>query len=147
MNRANERQHGGDHYSGEYQHWDLVIDTRMGYLEGCATKYLSRWRNKNGIEDLRKAQHYVEKLLECHDRVVRPVSITPDFREKVDICLQDFFKGKNIGLSEQGLIRQLALMSHNIGVLEYVISAIGCRIALAEEEQAGGPGAGYVDQG
>jgi hypothetical protein len=33
-------------------------------LDGNAVKYLSRWRHKNGIEDLKKARHYIDKLLE-----------------------------------------------------------------------------------
>jgi hypothetical protein len=61
---ANERQIGGDHYKTKYEHWDLVIKTGMGYLEGCATKYVSRWRKKGGVADLEKALHYVDKILE-----------------------------------------------------------------------------------
>ena len=61
---ANERQIGGDHYKTEYEHWDLVLATGMGYLEGCATKYVARWRKKGGVADLDKALHYVEKLQE-----------------------------------------------------------------------------------
>ena len=64
-NGGSVEQVGGDHYAAEYQHWDWVVDTRLGYLEGNATKYLARWWNKNGPEDLLKAQSYVEKLLEC----------------------------------------------------------------------------------
>lgn len=64
--RANEYQVGGDHYGGgDFQHWDLVVMTGMGYLEGTATKYLSRWRRKGGKADLEKALHYVRKLREC----------------------------------------------------------------------------------
>lgn len=58
---ANEYQIGGEHYQSEYQHWDLVCDTNMHYLLGCATKYISRWRKKNGIQDLRKSLHYLTK--------------------------------------------------------------------------------------
>jgi len=61
---ANERQIGGDHYKTKYEHWDLVLNTGMGYLEGCATKYVARWRKKGGLADLRKALHYVEKIQE-----------------------------------------------------------------------------------
>lgn len=68
---ANEIQHGGDHYkNSDFQHWDFVIATGQSYLIGCATKYVSRWRRKNGIEDLRKAQHYCQKASE-----VRPQKI------------------------------------------------------------------------
>lgn len=61
---VNEIQIGGGHYRGDYQHWDWVEDTGMGYLEGVGSKYICRWKSKNGIEDLRKSVHYVDKLLD-----------------------------------------------------------------------------------
>lgn len=64
MDDVNMKQIGGDHYKTEYQHWDFVADTWQHYLQGCATKYISRWTKKNGKEDLQKAVHYIEKLLE-----------------------------------------------------------------------------------
>jgi hypothetical protein len=63
---ANARQPGGDHYRRrDYQHWDFVVDTGMHYLLGCATKYVSRWQQKNGVQDLEKAIHYLDKATEC----------------------------------------------------------------------------------
>lgn len=56
-------QEGGDHYQAEYQHWDWVTDIGMGYLPGNATKYVARWRKKNGEQDLLKAITYVDKML------------------------------------------------------------------------------------
>lgn len=64
MATANEMQVGGQHYSGTYQHWDWVVDCRLGYLDGNASKYVARWRKKNGREDLEKALHYIEKKQE-----------------------------------------------------------------------------------
>lgn len=62
---ANEYQVGGDHYNNKpYQHWDFVIDTNQPYLIACATKYVSRWREKNGLKDLEKAKHYLEKAIQ-----------------------------------------------------------------------------------
>jgi hypothetical protein len=62
MSEANNRQVGGDHYkTGGLEHWDLFGPE---YLMGCATKYVSRWRKKNGVHDLEKALHYTEKLRE-----------------------------------------------------------------------------------
>ena len=61
---ANEYQIGGDHYRSEFQHWDWAIKTGQPYILGCATKYISRWRKKNGIQDLRKALHYLSKACE-----------------------------------------------------------------------------------
>jgi hypothetical protein len=62
---ANDRQVGGSHYQQQpYQHWDFVLKTNLPYMEAQIVKYLSRWRTKNGVEDLRKAQHFLEKLIE-----------------------------------------------------------------------------------
>ena len=63
---ANAKQVGGAHYRAELQHWDLIERYGIGYLEGCATKYLTRFEKKNGVQDLEKALHYAEKLLELH---------------------------------------------------------------------------------
>lgn len=64
---ANDRQVAGSHYRGDYQHWDFVNDTRMGYHAGNATKYIARHRKKHGTEDLKKALHYIEKLREMQE--------------------------------------------------------------------------------
>jgi len=62
---ANDRQFGGSHYRKmTIQHWDYIIANGIPYLEACAIKYISRWRDKGGIEDLRKSIHYIEKLIE-----------------------------------------------------------------------------------
>lgn len=62
---ANSRQEGGNHYK-QFKHetWDVILDWGLGYLDGNAVKYLSRWRHKNGLEDLKKARHYIDKLIE-----------------------------------------------------------------------------------
>lgn len=78
---ANTLQVGGDHYrrGGAFQHWDLVEEHGLGYLEGCATKYVTRWRGKNGRQDLEKARHYVVKLAEmARLRGRRPRGHVPD---------------------------------------------------------------------
>ena len=63
--RANEQQIGGAHYAIKaIQPWDFIIANNIGYLEGNIIKYISRWKDKGGIEDLKKAQHYLQKLIE-----------------------------------------------------------------------------------
>ena len=62
--KANDRQVGGEHYKLIYQHWDFVYDVRLPYHLACATKYVARWRDKNGTQDLEKAVHYVDKSKE-----------------------------------------------------------------------------------
>lgn len=61
---ANETQVGGTHYKAGFQHWDLVWVLGLNYFVGQATKYLSRWRLKNGLQDLKKALHFADKYLE-----------------------------------------------------------------------------------
>lgn len=62
---ANDTQVGGAHYRDKkIQTWDYITENHIPYLEGCVIKYVSRWRDKGGVEDLRKAQHYLEKLIE-----------------------------------------------------------------------------------
>ena len=62
---ANDKQHGGQHYKRmSIQHWDFVLANGVPYMEAQVIKYLCRWREKNGLEDLWKAQHFLEKLIE-----------------------------------------------------------------------------------
>lgn len=85
--RANDIQIGGDHYKkfgkdGE-QHWDRIIrlfpDSFEVYFVAAITKYVERYRHKNGIEDLKKARHYLDKLIEAETARAekRPVEL-PD---------------------------------------------------------------------
>lgn len=67
---ANDRQVGGQHYNKQkIQHWDYVLANNISYLEAQIIKYVSRWRDKNGIEDLEKARHFLEKLIEWENKV------------------------------------------------------------------------------
>ena len=62
---ANDIQHGGHHYKLKaIQPWDFIVANKIGFLEGNAIKYIVRWRDKGGIEDLKKAKHYIDKLIE-----------------------------------------------------------------------------------
>jgi hypothetical protein len=61
---ANAKQVGGAHYQKSIQPWDYIIANKLGYLEGNIIKYVSRWKDKGGVQDLKKAQHYLEKLIE-----------------------------------------------------------------------------------
>jgi hypothetical protein len=65
---ANDRQVGGDHYKNKnIQPWDYIVANDIGYLEGNIIKYISRWREKNGLADLAKAKHYLDKLIETEE--------------------------------------------------------------------------------
>lgn len=65
---ADSTQVGGNHYKKmSIQHWTFCLANNIPYMEGQIIKYVSRWRDKNGIEDLRKAQHYLAKLIEYEE--------------------------------------------------------------------------------
>ena len=48
------------HCGGDVQHWDMYAD--QPYLEGMATKYITRWRQKGGLQDLDKAISAIQKI-------------------------------------------------------------------------------------
>jgi hypothetical protein len=65
---ANEIQVAGTHYKSQtIQPWDYIISNEIPYMEGNVIKYVSRWRDKGGLDDLRKAQHYLQKLIEVEE--------------------------------------------------------------------------------
>jgi hypothetical protein len=66
MAEANEKQIGGNHYKqyGDLQPWDVITAWNLGYLDGTALKYIARWRDKGGLDDIRKAIHFLEKFIE-----------------------------------------------------------------------------------
>ena len=56
---VNNIQHGGTHYKDKaVQPWDYIVGNNLGYLEGNIVKYVSRWRDKGGIQDLQKARSW-----------------------------------------------------------------------------------------
>lgn len=57
-------QVGGDHYQSSIQPIDYIKANSLGFFEGNAIKYITRWRKKGGVEDLRKARHYIDMLIQ-----------------------------------------------------------------------------------
>jgi hypothetical protein len=62
---ALDTQVGGNHYSKlAIQPVEYCYANRIPFMEGCAIKYLTRWRDKGGIADLEKARHFIDMLIE-----------------------------------------------------------------------------------
>lgn len=54
-----------NHYTqGSIEVIDYIMDQKFDYLEGNIIKYISRYKFKNGLEDLKKARVYLDKLIE-----------------------------------------------------------------------------------
>ena len=73
--KASNNQIGGTHYKdmGDYQPWDvlqhwLTPEEYRGYQKGVAIAYLARERAKGGDQDLRKALHHLQKMVEVLDQ-------------------------------------------------------------------------------
>ena len=71
--KADDLQVGGDHYKNMgVQPWKameswMTPEQFAGFLRGNAIKYLARCDAKGGIDDVKKAKHYIEKLIEVRD--------------------------------------------------------------------------------
>jgi hypothetical protein len=69
------QQVGGSHYKNMViQPVEFIEKNNIGFCAGNVIKYICRYKNKNGIEDLKKARHYIDLLIEI---------------ETADICLQN----------------------------------------------------------
>lgn len=64
MSEANKTQVGGQHYKMPIEHWDIVALWGLDYFQGQITKYVMRWREKGGIQDLEKSIHFTQKYIE-----------------------------------------------------------------------------------
>jgi len=58
------------HYTSlKIEPWDYVAANDLGYFEGSVIKYVSRWRQKNGIEDLKKARAFLDRLIKQQEQL------------------------------------------------------------------------------
>ena len=65
MNDPLKEQVGGNHYKGlPIQPVEYCQKNKLGFCESCVVKYVSRHREKNGREDIKKAIHFLNLLLE-----------------------------------------------------------------------------------
>ena len=137
----NPSQVGGNHYqakNGGVEHWDYCTVVNAPYRESAATKYLTRWRNKNGLQDLQKAASYVEKRLQSLTRGEGAIRGAARHRALFTAYLRDC----EVPTTESIIIDTL-LHWRNAAHLEAALRDIKNLIAECE---AGEPGPGYVNQ-
>lgn len=152
---ANSYQVGGQHYKTTYEHWDLVVDTGMGYFEGNATKYVARWRQKGGEADLQKALHYIDKLMEVAGTIVWQRNLLLDDNRLLWIKQQArlFGEANSLSMVEGIIIRTLAtwkvledLEHARNGVLALLdVCQTGAQTVPLTEENHYSPRAGEAD--
>lgn len=69
---ALDAQAGGDHYKKlVVQPIEYIHANGIPFAEGSVIKYVTRWRDKGGIEDLKKARHFLDLLIELESKAAQ----------------------------------------------------------------------------
>lgn len=162
MSDPNDVQHGGDHYRSPFQHWDCVALLGLNYYAACATKYITRHWKKNREEDVRKARHFIEKLIQLDERCAigfGTVSYTTPFPYRISVSddfryltlmqqqlVENFIDSNKLAGSEAEFMRTVMMASSKED-----LSRAGAILSWIEADYSAGgygdAGRGYVDQG
>ena len=145
MSEANKIQVGGNHYRATdgLQHWDMIDEYEVGYFEGCASKYVTRWEKKGGLEDLRKAAHYLRKLYERRAEA----SFVDQLRRRPEVpvsVITRFAEANGCSLSELRILTYI-LSWESTQTIDLARREIERLIAERSDDGAEA-GAGYVNQ-
>ena len=72
-----DKQHGGSHYRKyKIQPSQFISENELLYPEGCVIKYIIRHRDKGKKQDLEKAKHYIDMIIErdySEDTTTKPL--------------------------------------------------------------------------
>jgi hypothetical protein len=59
--KATDKQIGGKHYTGlKIAPIEFIVKNKLSFIQVCVIKYICRFENKNGVEDLEKIKHYCD---------------------------------------------------------------------------------------
>ena len=67
MSALNDQVDGRHYTNLKIQPVQYIHANNLSFIEGCIVKYISRWRDKGGVRDLRKIQHFIDLLIELED--------------------------------------------------------------------------------
>jgi hypothetical protein len=63
--KSYKKQVGGSHYKKyKIQPIEFIVKNNIGFVEGNVIKYILRFKEKGGVQDLEKAKHYIELLID-----------------------------------------------------------------------------------
>lgn len=69
MGSALDTQIGGNHYKElKIQPIEYIVKNELPFIEGNIVKYITRWKQKGGVEDIKKVIHYAQILLELNSK-------------------------------------------------------------------------------
>ena len=73
LTTANEEQIGGDHYKKlPIQPWDYIAANDLDFFQGQVVKYVTRWKSRGRLDDLKKARHVLDKYIELEQAKPQP---------------------------------------------------------------------------
>lgn len=138
---ANDKQVAGDHYKVAYQHWDMLVGVGYTdqYFAGQVTKYITRWKKKNGVRDILKGQHFAQKLLELVQQKGEKFLMYGGTGEKeleavirmhMELHLNDYFKANEVGEDERAICVGI-MFCNSEEMLNDVLGAIGILLGKA----------------
>lgn len=74
--KSTDYQVAGDHYKKQkIQPIEYIMANQLPFAEGCIVKYVTRWRDKGGIEDLRKIKQYCDFIIESELQKLDKISL------------------------------------------------------------------------
>lgn len=121
MSNPNDRQVGGNHYAGEFQHWDFAPRLNLCWQEGCATKYLARIFKKHAtdpelvVQDMEKVVHYLEKMIELvEQRIVFPFMNSAPYAQYHVTVYQVWTNAQDFGTTNEDLLKQVRLVLQHL---------------------------------
>jgi Protein of unknwon function (DUF3310) len=125
---ALDRQVGGVHYRTlAIQPVAFIMANQMGFCEGNVVKYVTRWRQKGGLEDLRKVRHYLQFIQENEEymamlaRTRRYCNAGAWWRDAVRA--DEYIEANSLAREEAGVIRHITDWS-NTGAKHHLVSAV-----------------------
>lgn len=72
--KATDIQEGGNHYKEfAIQPTEFIHKNQIPFIEGNVIKYVCRWRKKNGLQDLHKAKHYIDLLIQFENETTQEI--------------------------------------------------------------------------
>lgn len=88
---STKHQIGGTHYKDlAIQPVEYIHKNRLGFIEGCVVKYVTRWKQKGGVEDLKKARHFLDLLIDMEtDQTLAAVENLKREHSRIDIIGQN----------------------------------------------------------
>lgn len=57
-------EHPSHYNKGKTETWNYVFEHDLDFFEGNVIKYITRWKDKNGLQDLEKAKMYLDKYIQ-----------------------------------------------------------------------------------